>query len=145
MVAVMSQATDLQTLQDEAAGVMGFHLLRPSDVPELLGCAAYGDRDALQLVNALSDLLVRIATAPRDNPTLCSCCCHQLRRTGFAGFSVIVATAERPNASRCLALAICDQCGTTPEAIEGRAMEAFRRIWPDARPITIDQRSVGQV
>ena len=140
----MSRAADLQALQAEADGIMGFHVLQPRDVPELLGCAARGELDALQLVNVLCDLLERIAHAPRDKPMLCSCCSHRLRRSGFTGFSVIIASPERPDASRCLALAICDQCERTPEAIQVKAMQAFRRIWPDARPITIDRRGAGQ-
>lgn len=96
----MSRAIDLHALQEEAAGVMGFHVLQPEDVPEPVSHALRGDRDALQLAHALSDLLDRIAAVPGSKPMLCGCCPRPLPEIGFTGFSAIIATPERPDASR---------------------------------------------
>ena len=123
----------IQAVQQESGGLMSFNVIRQADAPGLLFDAMRGDPDATRLAQGLASLLGQIASAPRHKPVLCACCPRALRRT----FAVIIAGPERPNARNSIGFGICERCATEPEDIRTKAIEALRRIWPDARPVTI--------
>ena len=138
----MTWKSDMQSLHNEAGGLMRLHVFRQVDAPELIGHAIAGDAEAVRLMRALNDALARINEAPRRYPLLCGSCPRPLRKTDFA---VVLALPHRDDPSLCLSMGICKRCGTEPDVIEMKALDAFRRIWPDARPIAIPTpHGVGQ-
>ena len=137
----MSWAAEMKAVQSEAGGLMSLHVIRPEDTHALLLRIIQGDPEAEQISGALWDTLKRIKGAPRHTPMLCASCPRPVRRDNFA---VVLATPEVANPERCLGLAICSRCATTPDAIRDKAVQALRRIWPDARPVTIHPTQAGR-
>ena len=130
----MTRTSDMQALQQEAGGMMEVFVVRQADAPELLGQVMAGDLDAARLINALCDALAGVKNAPRRAPMLCGSCPRPLRSIDF---SVVLAVPFRADAMRCIYVGICAKCATEHDAIRAKAMGAFRRIWPDARPVAI--------
>jgi hypothetical protein len=117
-----------------AGGLLTLHVFRRADLPALLEQARAGDHKAFQLAGALENTLMGIDTAPRRRPALCGSCPRPVRGDNL---SIVIVCPESADASHGLGLAICKRCATEPDAILANAVVALRRIWPDARPVTI--------
>ena len=130
----MTRTQDMQALQQEAGGMMEMRVIRQADAPELLSHVIAGDLDAARMMNALCEALAGVKNAPRRFPMLCGSCPRPLRSIDF---SVVLAIPFREDATRCMYVGICAKCATEQGAIRAKAMKAFRKIWPDARPVEI--------
>ena len=136
-------AEGVQRVSDESAGVLQLDIIQHADLPELLAHALLGDPEAVRLANMASDVLRGIAAAPRRKPMLCGSCPRPLKLKGYA-FSLVFALPGRDQPSNVLSMAICHRCGTSHDAVQGKAVQALRRIWPDLRPITVTHPAGGQ-
>ena len=136
-------AEGVQRVSDEAAGVIQLDIIQHADLTELLAHAILGDPEAVRLANMASSVLRRIAAAPRRKPMLCGSCPRPLKLKGHR-FSVVIALPGRDQPSNALSMAICHRCATSHEAVESKAVQALRRIWPDLRPITVTHPTGGQ-
>ena len=133
----------VQRVSNEAAGVIQLDIIKHADLAELLAHAILGDPEAVRLANMASDTLRRIAAAPRRKPMLCASCPTPLRLKGHR-FSVVVAIPGRDQPANALALAICHGCATGRDAVQDKAVEALKRLWPDLRPITVTHPAGGR-
>lgn len=133
--AAVSWTSDIQNIQDQAGGLLELHIIRDSDVTDLLLRSIMGDAEASRLVSTNLSARKQVATAPRKRPMLCACCPRPLLR--HTPFAVIVATPNWEDFAKCLTLGVCQKCAVELDDIHARAMEALKRIWPDARPIDI--------
>jgi hypothetical protein len=130
----------IQATQDEAAGLMSLVVIHPADAAALFLDVVAGVPMAIQALNAFSDTMRRIQSAPRRAPMLCGCCPRPLRKREFA---VVLAMPERADPTRCVSLGICVKCASTDEKIREKAIQAFRTIWPTAREIRISDHPAG--
>ena len=126
-------ATGIHTVANEAAGMMSLTVIRPIDVPALILAALAGDPDALRLAHVVNELADHVRAAGTGTKSaMCGCCDAAL----LAGpFSAVVAVPYRDDPTRCITMGICKVCGTEPDAIEAKAIEGLRRIFPDGRKI----------
>ena len=131
----MNWEAGVRSVHAEAAGLMSLHVIRQIDAAPLLEQALHGDTEAVWLSIALHEALDLINKAAQRKPMLCGCCPRFLRS---GNFSVVIAAPERADPTKCITLGICRKCATEPDAIRIKALQAFRKIWPDARPITIN-------
>lgn len=130
-----SWAADMQSFQDEAAGVLVLQVVQRSDMPDLLLDVVCGSSEAQQLLGLVSKTLTRIETAPRGKSMLCGCCPKPIRLGGQ--FSLVVAWPGVATPERGLVLAICHRCGSDYATVQAKATVALKRVWPDLRPIAI--------
>jgi hypothetical protein len=130
----------IEALQDEAQGVMSLVVIHPAEAPALFLDAAAGVPGAIQALNAYSDTMWRIRSAPRRDPMLCAACPRPLRKRAFA---IVLAIPERDDPTRCLGLGICGKCASTDAQIRAKALEGLRRLWPTAREIEISGHPAG--
>lgn len=130
----------IERLTKEAGGVLDVMVIQLQDMPYILCDAAAGDRDALTILNALNDALVRIDAAPRRFPMLCVSCPRPLRKGRFS-FGLALPKCDHPTGM--LALAVCHRCSTDRDGIKARAVAGLKRLWPDLRPITVTHTVAG--
>lgn len=131
----MTWEAGIRSVHAEAAGLMSLHAFRQLDAVPLLARAMCGEVEAMRLSLALCEALGQIHNAPRRRPMLCGSCPRPLRQGNFA---VVIAAPERTDPTNCVTLGICKKCAVEIDDIKAKAVLAFRKIWPDARPITID-------
>ena len=122
----------IRDVQAQSGGLMRLEIIRPYDAAVLMLEAAGGNVEARRTLMVVNDALDRIAAAPCRKPSLCGSCPRQVRKIKFA---IAIATPQRDDATRVLAVAICERCATEPEDIERKALDAIRRLWPSARPV----------
>jgi hypothetical protein len=127
-------AAGLENMQAQSGGVVSIFVVRQCDVISLLGGALGGDVASLKVLRAVNVANDRIEQAPRRKPMLCASCPRPLRHSGYA---VVVALPDNDEASQALTLAVCKHCATEPAAIGSKALDGFRRFWPDLRAFTV--------
>lgn len=131
----ISWADQMQSVNDEAAGILRLEVFQPSDLPDLVLAALAGDAEAGGFARAINTALGNIARAPRRRPALCGSCPRPVRRN--TAFTIVIAVPDRDEPSNAVTLAICSRCGVTHDDVRNRAVEALRRIWPDGRLIQV--------
>lgn len=134
-------AKGIEELHKEASGVLAVQVVQQADMAELLGYVLAGDPEAIRVLSVVRDALRRIQDAPRNRPMLCASCPKPLRNGAYA---IIAAFPAHNDAARGMGLAVCRSCGTTDDAIQRKALEGLRRIWPDVRPVTVTHPEGGQ-
>jgi hypothetical protein len=129
-------AEDMAAVLAEGGGLMALQVVRQVDVPGLIARAILGDPTAARAATAVSNVLKQISTAPRRKLPFCACCPRSLRNRKF---SAVLVSAERDDPKRCILFGVCAKCATAPQDIVAKGVEALRRLWPDTRPVTIDE------
>ncbi len=123
-------ARGMRDVQDDAAGVMDLFIARPADLRELLSRSAISER-----ARSLSALVMRtvldVYEAPAADPVQGMACCCPLRQPD--AFSVVLAIPHRTSPRKCVASAMCPDCGTGMDEIRDKAIEALRNVWPELR------------
>ena len=130
----------MEAIHREAAGLMHLDVVLRDDMSAMVAAAARGEAEAAELfqrVNALLDIL----SAPEGNPKLCASCPRPLAN---GRYSLALAIPACDDPSNALALAVCHDCAVDREAVRARAIEALRKLWPDARPVTITHPDGGR-
>jgi hypothetical protein len=122
----------LAALNRESGGCVTLEIFRRADMARVFAAAAAGDDEASRALTALDGALAQIQDAPPHRAALCACCPRVLREGRYA-FGLVLPARDDPTGA--LALAICDDCGTSRTEIMAKAAEALRRIWPDLRQI----------
>ena len=131
----------MQQVHTEAAGVMYFDVVRRRDMPRMLGAALAGDVEAAHLFRLVQQALDGIAGAAPGQERLCATCPRKLTGNRFA---IVVATPACDDPTAGFALGICHRCGHTTPALKAQAMRAFKKFWPDARPLTVTHPEGGR-
>ena len=144
MSAIGSKAALLagvEAVTAESGGMMEVAVVRPSDVPVLLGEALAGSEDAAMLLRLYGDTSARIdKAAGAGTPMLCVSCPRALQK----GYSVAAALPRRDNPHHAVAVAVCPRCGPDRAAIEAKAMQGFAKIWTGLRPIQLTHHDGGR-
>jgi len=131
----------IQRVSDEAGGLLTVQVIQQHDMPAMIADALGGSAEAVQLLRLTNQVLANIQAAPYRKPALCGCCPRALRGGRYA---IVIARPARDDATEGLSLAICRKCGPTYGAIQATAAVAFRRIWPDLRPIMVTHPGGGR-
>ena len=120
----------------EADGVVKITTIRPEDYAEMLADVLAGRQDHADLLGTVGDLVGRVTKARRTrHPLLCAACPAEL--TG--GYAIVIATGAGPLPSHGLGMGVCTACGSDFPSIEAAALKGFHGIWPDLRPIVMQQ------
>lgn len=126
----------VQSIHEEAAGVLDVNLIDASVGADLFISAALGNCESTALLAAIRKAAECVRSAPRRKPALCVSCPRSIRRiTPTTVFGV--ARPAVPTPTGALAFAFCDRCSADPSTLAVKATEGLRRIWPDLRPIKI--------
>ena len=130
----------VQRVNDEAGGVLSLQVIQRGDMPALISDALAGSGEAMELLRLVRETMDGIQGAPRRKPMLCGSCPKALRN---GRFSIVLAKPACDDPTQGVAMMICAKCGSSIGAIQAAALVALRRIWPDARPITVTHPDGG--
>ncbi|MDR3534235.1 MAG: hypothetical protein P4L90_27180 [Rhodopila sp.] len=100
-------------------GALKLSIILPDNVPKLRKGARAGDAEAIRIRAFIRE----------SDPKICAACTRPLRGLGYA-FALAMPLPGDPTPA--LGLVICDQCGTSPEVVQAKAISAFGKI-PGAR------------
>ena len=114
--------------------MMKLAVLQPEDVLAFAVTLALGHAtpDTRMLLSAAIDFVGRVGNAPPREAVLCACCTRHLARVPF---SLAVAMPARDDGTRGIAMGICQRCAAGPAETTAKAMQALRKIFPEARPM----------
>ena len=121
----------VEAISAESGGMVELVVVRPADVPGLLGDVLLGDAQATGIFRMVFDTIKRVEAAPKRAPMLCVACPRALRK----GYAVCIAIPAKDDPRQVLALAVCPRCGGDLAAIKAKATEGLRKFWPDLRSI----------
>jgi hypothetical protein len=130
----------VQAVNDEAAGLLRLQFFAPIDAAPLALGALAGDTRSAGILLAIADCLRHVRNAPAAEPILCLTCPAPVRQT--IGTVVCLAIPETERPTNAIASALCPNCAKRPDR-DGRAVVAFRGIWPNLRPATITHPAGG--
>ena len=125
----------VEAVSTEAAGAVEVIVVMQDETDAFLLDALQGNREAQQLLPAVVQALARIDAASGHKPVLCSCCPRPIRPGGR--FNLAVAIPARDDPTRAIGLAVCGRCATEPAGVLAKAVDGFRRIWPDLRHLAV--------
>ena len=131
----------MATIHREAAGLMHLDVVLREDMPAMVAAAARGAVEAAELFQRVNAALADILSAPEGAPKLCAACPKPLA-DGRYSLALAIPACDAP--SNALALAVCHDCAVAREDVRAKAIEALRRLWPDARPVTITHPDGGR-
>ena len=132
--AVPAWAAGMRLLREQSGGVVGLIVILPEEIPGILYAAAERNPGAIERAAVVRSTVQRFATAPRHEPLLCGSCPRPLKKGQFA---IVSASPERPDREHAMIFGICQRCAGTHQQVVGKALDALRRFWPDARPIDL--------
>ena len=138
---VQSYAEQMTSIHQEAAGLMNLDIVLRDDMVAMVSAAALGNLEAVKMHQRVNGALLGMLKASADAPKLCATCPETL---GGGRFSLALATPACDDPTNTLALAICHTCATTRDDVRTKATEALRRIWPDARRVTVTHPAGGR-
>ena len=129
-----SWAEGMRAVHDQAAGAVMVEIITPGIMVEMIGEALAGDADVLQRLSVANEFIREARGSPEHRPMLCGTCPQPIRETPF---NMALAIPARDDAENVICIGICQKCGTRPAELLARAQEAFRKIWPDLRAVSI--------
>jgi hypothetical protein len=135
--------TGIQTVHNEAAGLLNVDIVDALAGAGLMSDALRGDSEAAALILAVTQAAARIKQAPRQKPALCICCPRAVRRV-CAGTVFGVATPAVANPTGAIGFVFCDRCASDRDTLAAKAAEGLRRIWPDLRPVVVTHQHGGR-
>ncbi len=121
----------VEAVTQQAAGALEIIVVMQHEIPEAIVTALAGDPAVMQVAQMIMQALAGIKHAPRHSPMLCACCPQPLRINGRFSLAMALPACDAP--VQALGLAICGKCATEPSAVQVRAIEALRKIWPTLR------------
>ena len=127
-------AEGIRRVHAEAQGVMRLWFIKPGDGVHLLAASICGDAWAAGLLRATVTCAAQVMKMRRKKPSLCLCCPRAVRSLDGALFCLTVPEIDSP--SEALGSVVCPRCATSSD-LNSRAIEAYRRIWPDLRTIEV--------
>lgn len=133
--------THLSEFTAESGGMQIVDAVKLEDVLPLRLKAALGDRGAAQTMSLVQQALASIAAAPRNEPTLCATCDAVLIEVEF---SIIVTRPGCDNPAKGLAIGVCKSCAPDRDALDRKALEGLRKIWPKLREIQVTHSGSGR-
>ena len=116
----------MEAISAESGGMVELIVVRPADMPGLLGDVLLGDAQATGIFRMVVDTIKRVDAAPKRAPMLCVSCPRALRK----GYAICIAIPAKDDA-----LAVCPRCGGDLAAIKAKATEGLKKFWPDLRSI----------
>ena len=132
----------VEAVHTQAAGALEVVVVMQSEVSEVIAAALGGDPKVMQVAQMTMQTLHQIRTAPQRRPLLCACCPQPLRPGGRFSFAMALPACDAP--MQALGLAICGRCATEPQAVQAKAVEALRQIWPDLRTANVTHPEGGR-
>jgi hypothetical protein len=133
----------VQSINDEAAGMLDVDIIDAAYGATLLVRALRGDRESAALLLAVTQAAALIKRAPRRNPVLCICCPRSVKRLSDATVFG-VATPSIANPTGALGFIFCDRCGADRATLAAKAADGLKRIWPDLRPVVVTHPEGGR-
>ena len=131
----------LEQLIRESGGLLNVDVVLREDLPAMAAAILDGDPRAISLIGAVRSLF-EVHEAPEPcQPLLCRRCHQPVGDLPFAACAVSPASEA---GTIQLVFAICHTCGDTHDTALAAAMEAVRRMRPDARPVEITHPSGGR-
>jgi hypothetical protein len=133
----------IQTVNDEAAGLLDVSIIDAVCGAELVADAMLGSPEAAALLLAVAQAAARIKKAPRQSPALCICCPRPVKRV-CATTVFGVATPAVANPGSAIGFVFCDRCAGNRDTLVARAADGLGRIWPDLRPVAVTHPEGGR-
>lgn len=127
-------AEGIRCVHAEAQGVLRVWFIRRDDAARLAIASLFGDEWATGLLRATMTCAAQVMKMRRKKPSLCLVCPRAVR--SLEGVLFCLAVPEIDNPEQALGSVVCARCASNPE-LSGRAVEAYRRIWPDIRGIEV--------
>lgn len=126
----------IQSINDEAAGMVDVSIVDAVTWAELLAHALMGDRGSEAVLQAVIQAGARVKQAPRRQPTLCLCCPRAVKRVSAnTVFGVAMPAISNPTGA--IGFVFCDRCAADRDALPTKAVQGLRRIWPKLRQVEI--------
>jgi hypothetical protein len=120
-------------ISQQGQGLCGLHFIKPEQLPDLIVQSFLGDDDCFGTVRALVHTATHIRHA--DPPALCLTCPREIRDASQVGlYTVLRPEVEKPELG--LGSAICHRCCARHDLTD-MVNDAYRRIWPEFRPLTV--------
>lgn len=136
-----SWVTGVREVHAAAGGALDLYYVTPADLPRLIFGATVGDLEATALTRATLDTVRHINDAPTSKAALCGCCDNEIKGTAF--IVIVASPMGKPLAgSRAVCSALCVTCQTD---VRQNALRSIRRIWPEARHVTVTHGERGVV
>jgi hypothetical protein len=126
---------DATRIRDEGHGVWQTAIYPREDLVTLLPLADAGDRRAIQVLEALTDLLMAIEAAPTNQPMLCLTCDNAFRHDTPPA-ALVLTHAYRDDPSHAICHGICATCCRqwSPAERDTAVTDTIRRLLiPDLR------------
>ena len=136
-----TRSDQMEAIHREAAGLMHLDVVMREDMPAMIAAASRGASEAAELFQRVNAALLDILSAPKGGSKLCAVCPQPL---ADGRYSLALATPACDAPSNALALAVCHDCASAREDVRAKAIEALRRVWPDARPVTVTHPRGGR-
>ena len=121
----------VEQVTQQAAGALEIVVVMQHEIPEAILTAMAGNPAVVQVAQMIMQTLAGIEGAPRHSPMLCAVCPQPLRINGRFSLAMALPACDSP--AQALGLAICGKCATEPTAVQAKAIEALRKIWPTLR------------
>ena len=127
----------IRQVHEDAAGLLELFIVLPPEMPGLL--AAMGSSGRLTKLAALAmRTIMDLHEAPANDPLQCLACCRPM--TLRIPCSVVLAIPQQDAPRKCLGSVMCADCGTEPDVIQTKAIQALKNVWPQLRPITVSDQ-----
>ena len=121
----------------ESGGMLDVVVVCPPDILALFEAALADDPKAVRLTHAVASLIERVEGA---EAVLCGSCDANLADTAF---SAVIAAPSRDDPARGIALGVCAECASEPDAILRKAVTALRHVFPGIRRVEMQGHAAG--
>jgi len=128
-------------LRTDSGGTFELIIIRPGDLRRLCVDAALGSEDAARLATMALRAVENVVSAPRKKPALCGCCPRAVRKRNRYAIGLALPWTDGP--AHGIAFVLCEKCAADSDLL-ARGIAAMKRIWPDARPVTLTHPAGGQ-
>jgi hypothetical protein len=133
----------VQTINDEAAGLLDVSIVDALSGAELIVDAMLGNHEAAALLLAVRQAAERVRQAPRRKPALCIACPRSVKHiTADTVFGIAVPAT--PNPTGAIGFVFCAKCAADRGTLSAKAADGLRRIWPTLRQVEITHPAGGR-
>lgn len=126
-------AADLEAVRRQAGVILEIRYFRAGDLVDVMVAAALGSPEAAAILQAIERTLKHVSDLPPGLPALCGCCDVEVLGTPFL---IVLASPEGQLVGKSVGLTatLCTACQSD---IPRNALTAFKRVWPEARIVTV--------
>ena len=126
-------AADLEAVRRQAGVILEIRYFRAGDLVDVMVAAALGSPEAAAILQAIRRTINHVTDAPPRLPALCGCCDVEVLGTPFL---IVLASPEGQPVGKSVGLTatLCMACQSD---IPRNALTAFKRVWPEARIVTV--------